>query len=476
MIKILFVCHGGSNPKGKHGMFLNEGQVSKISYDYQAVLGEFGQERESYRRLKSLHYFVTCFGDRLCPLQTVLPEGASEISPLDLHTLRFAVRTDGKRGFLFVNNFQDHASMPDRREETVVLKLREEKIAWRFGIAGGENAILPFHFDLDGIDLVWATAQLLLRIVPGGETTYVFLAPEGMEARFAFESGVRINGEEKSLYVASKGLEAELFLVEKGDAAMKILLLGRELADQLFLVRGDRLVFTRAALLEDQRGLRIETAKANNEVLIYPKGLQEGRPQPRETQEREVLGEGSLEKKFLEEGFQEEKSRGEEFPEEETLEEKTLEEESREEESRGTRLRKLFDFLYLRAEEKHPEAVCTRTAPGRYLLTLPENFLEGCKDVLLRIFYEGDIGSAFIDGKLIHDNFCNGAPWEIGLKDFAGELAGKEITLYITPLKEGARVQVESAMAARRELAGTCLAEVKKVELQPIYEITLTEI
>ena len=96
--------------------------------------------------------------------------------------------------------------------------------------------------------------------------------------------------------------------------------------------------------------------------------------------------------------------------------------------------------------------------------------------MLLRIFYEGDIGSAFIDGKLIHDNFCNGAPWEIGLKDFAGELAGKEITLYITPLKEGARVQVESAMAARRELAGTCLAEVKKVELQPIYEITLTEI
>ena len=50
-----YVFHGGSNPKGKHGMFLNEAQAPKISYDYQAAIGEFGQIRESYRRLKTIH-------------------------------------------------------------------------------------------------------------------------------------------------------------------------------------------------------------------------------------------------------------------------------------------------------------------------------------------------------------------------------------------------------------------------------------
>lgn len=97
-----YMFQGGSNPVGKHGMFMNEGQVPRISYDYQAALGEFGQVRESYLRLKSIHYFVNCFGERLCGLKTALPEGASDIDPRDHKTLRFAVRTDGKRGFLFI--------------------------------------------------------------------------------------------------------------------------------------------------------------------------------------------------------------------------------------------------------------------------------------------------------------------------------------------------------------------------------------
>jgi len=53
-----YMFQGGSNPLGRHGQFMNEGQVPRISYDYQAALGEFGQVRESYRRLKSVHYFV----------------------------------------------------------------------------------------------------------------------------------------------------------------------------------------------------------------------------------------------------------------------------------------------------------------------------------------------------------------------------------------------------------------------------------
>lgn len=177
-----YMFQGGSNPLGVNGLYLNEGQVPKISYDYQAALGEFGQVRESYRRLKSIHYFTQQFGERLCTLQTVLPEHASDIAPKDDKTLRYAIRTDGKRGFVFINNYQDHFDLPDRRGEKIKLHLDGETLSWNIGIAGGENAILPFHFDMEGIDLVQANAQVITKAAD----TYVFLVPDGMDGIGSF--------------------------------------------------------------------------------------------------------------------------------------------------------------------------------------------------------------------------------------------------------------------------------------------------
>lgn len=163
-------------------------------------MGEFGQIRESYRRLKNLHFFVKMFAERLCSLQTVLPDGASEIEPKDKETLRYAVRTDGKRGFLFVNNYQDHAQMEDKRDACVVLQLKNETITFQFDLAKEGNVIKPFHFDMEGIDLVKVTAQPITRIEDNGKFTYVFFTPAGMKAVFEFEEGVLINGDKQNLY------------------------------------------------------------------------------------------------------------------------------------------------------------------------------------------------------------------------------------------------------------------------------------
>lgn len=436
-----YMFQGGSNPTGKYGGFLNEGQVPKISYDYQAALGEFGQERESYRRLKTLHDFLNSFGERLCGLQTVLPEGASDIAPRDLETLRFAVRTDGKRGFLFVNNFQDHAAMPERRAEGVILELEQEKIAWQLDLAPEENAVLPFHFDLDGIDLVQASAQPVTRIAPDGSVTYVFLRPEGMRARFVFEAGARVTGTADSTdqacaaaesacaaadpavpsYQMPEDAEAALFAVEKGDVRVKVLVVSRKLANDMFRVKDGRLLFTEGNLLEDETGLRLETAQAVSRVAVYPRGM--------------APLEGIREVDAAPAG--------------------------------------LFDRYRLETAPVRIPVSCRQTAPGRYVLSFPSRFLEGCKDALLRIGYYGDIGSAFLDGRLIHDNFCSGAPWEIGLRDFAQRLDGGEMTVYIAPLREGARVNVESAMAARREQADASVGALEWAEVQPVYELRL---
>lgn len=417
-----YMFHGGSNPLGAHGLFLNEGQVPKISYDYQAALGEFGQVRESYRRLKSIHYFVQAFGEQLCPLGTVLPEGASQIAPRDAETLRWAVRTDGRRGFLFLNNYQDHFALPDRRGEQVTLRLEREDLTWEIGLAGGENAILPFHFDMDGIDLVQASAQLITKVTRDGETTYVFLVPDGMRGQFIFGAGTRINGAEETIYTCAGDLRSELFCVEREGVRRRVLVLDRALSNDLFRLSRGRLAFTDAVLLEDDTGIRLESEKPSNLIHVYPADGFEGMANMKRVPPL------------------------------------------------------LADHLgtyRLETEPRRAEAVVRQVGPSRFSIHIPENALEGVKDTRLQIRYDGDIGYAFLNGRLVSDNFANGAVWEIGLRELADELKRDDITLYLAPRREGARVNVESAMAARTEEADACVAEFRSVALQPVYEIPL---
>lgn len=407
-----YMFQGGSNPLGEHGTFMNEGQVPKISYDYQAALGEFGQVRESYRRLKNIHYFVTTFPDKLCSLKTVLPVGASHIDPKDMETLRYAVRTDGKRGFLFVNNYQDHMDMPNREREQITLHLDKEDVTFDFGIAGDENAILPFHFDMDGIDLVMATAQAVTRIAPDGGTTYVFFTPKGMRASFLFEKGTAVNGKAVEYYECSEE-GAELFHVQKDDTKIDVLVVDRTFADKMYLVCGGRLMFSEGALLEDENGIRLETTKAVNELLTFPASASSG-------------------------------------------------------ETDG-----IFEHYRYETEEVCIEPVVEQVADRRYTIELPGKFMRGLKDARLQIDYNGDIGHLFLNGRMINDNFANHATWEIGLKDFEEELEGTMLTLYITPLKEGVNVNVESSMAARMEEVDAYVGILENVAVQPVYEIII---
>ena len=400
-----YMFQGGTNPIGKHGTYMNESQVPKISYDYQAALGEFGQIRESYSRLKAIHFFTRFFGDRVAPMETVLPDGASQIDPNDLGTLRFAVRTNGESGFLFINNFQDHRVMPDKKEQ-VAIETVKETYSFCISIVSDENAILPFHFDMDGILLRQANGQPVLRTEIKGRMTYVFMVPDGMDGAFRFEDAVEIIGSKP------------LFTVKKGDQEVDVLLLTREEANQLFILRDGSLVLTGAALLEDADGaLRLETTQAENILRCYPADRLEGKA-----------------KRLADEGP--------------------------------------FGVYKVNAEEKQIPVLCEAAAPCRWTLTLPENALEGLKDARLQIDYQGDIGTLFLDDVLISDNFCNGDTWEVGLMEQKDKLPGRMV-LKIAPIREGANVHVESSMAARNEEVKAMIAKLHQVRVQPVYEIHL---
>ena len=139
---------------------------------------------------------------------------------------------------------------------------------------------------------------------------------------------------------------------------------------------------------------------------------------------------------------------------------------------------------YLRLKTMHlfcrtfGEELCkmeTVLPEGESLIS-PEDFMEGLKDVLLQIRYKGDIGYAFIDGEMVHDNFWNGGRWEIGLRTFAERRKKDPLTISITPLKEGASVNVESTMAARMENVKAYTGELESVDLKPVYEFAFQRV
>lgn len=408
-----YMFQGGTNPLSIHGGFMNEAQVPQRSYDYQAAVGEFGQLRESYRRLKAIHAFTRCFGDRLAPMETLLPDGASDIDPKDTETLRFAVRTDGHSGFLFIDNFQDHLALPERRNEVVLIETADGKYRFDISIATDENAILPFNFDMDGIALTQANAQPVARTEIGGRAVYVFMVPEGMDGSFTFEEGATIDETWRDADVRS-------FTVSKGKLRVDALVLSRELTNQMFLLRNGILVFTDAALLEDaDGGLWLETVSAENVLRCYPADVLDS------TGARRIDNPGPL------------------------------------------------GAYRLDAPQRDIEPVVKQTAPFRYTVSLPKDFMDGIKDARLQIDYTGDIGRLFLDNVMVHDNFCNGDTWEFGLMEYREALENAPLVLTIAPIREGVSVNVESAMAARSEDAKALVAELRSVRVKPVYDIKL---
>ncbi|WP_422660524.1 beta-galactosidase [Paenibacillus sp. EC2-1] len=202
-----YMFHGGTNPVGKLST-LHESQSTGypnnypiLSYDFQSPIGEYGQIREAYHELKLLHMFLRDFGERLAPMESILPK-QQPIDRMDKDTLKCVVRSDGYSGFLFLNNYvrsQETKQIgPIRFEFTLA---DGEKLLFPQNpvtIPKGERAIFPFNMPLEGGALLhYATAQLFARLEHNGKHIYIFFALSGIQVECALE-GVAVNNIETS--------------------------------------------------------------------------------------------------------------------------------------------------------------------------------------------------------------------------------------------------------------------------------------
>ena len=170
-----YMYHGGVNPKSAYGPWYlgEEPECPKVSYDFQAPLGEWGEENETYRLLRPLHQMVREFGDMLAPLKVRLPEPHC-IDPKDRETPRYSMRGDNA-GFLFWTNFQDHDT--NRHDQT--------NAVWGVTLPKDASGVFPFGWQMGDAILERATAQPWAKI---GDT-FVFMAIDGIEPVFSWKDG-----------------------------------------------------------------------------------------------------------------------------------------------------------------------------------------------------------------------------------------------------------------------------------------------
>lgn len=215
-----YMYHGGTNPEGKFTT-LQESQATKYwndvpakSYDFQAPIGQFGQVRESYYLLRRLHMFLHDFGEMLAPMSSSLPQVLPQ-SKDDTHTLRYAIRSDGKSGFLFVNNHQRLTELPAKEAEFEIV-LRDETLRFpRLMVPANSIFAWPFNLEIGGTKLIHATAQLLARVSEAGVERYYFFQIPGVDARFSFAEGVRVIQPSRSAFKIGS---AEVVLLSHEDS------------------------------------------------------------------------------------------------------------------------------------------------------------------------------------------------------------------------------------------------------------------
>lgn len=443
-----YMFHGGTNPVSQMG-YLNESTTPRITYDFQAPIGEFGQIRESSHGLRSLHYFLQSFGKDLAMMATVLPEGADEIEPENTEDLRYAVRTNGKSGFLFINNYQDHVEMKEHREVSFSIRLNDETLTFphrtRMTVGRNVSCMLPFRFQMSGIQLRYATAELVTVLEYGERPAYFFRMAEGIDAELRLEAdGVAdIEMDKGDLFreedgsfslVVPQGTSSHITIKRTGGGEVCLYVMTPEEADSLWLLEQDgvrRALFSPVSLVPAEQGLEFRSL-------------------------------GRTEFEFREY-----------VPESVTLPAWTMEAGD----TPLTVLRKgRFAVCEIKVPAYEPRIAVERLHDHKLLLTVEPVTAEEVTDLILSVDYTGNVGYAFSKGRLFHDHFYNGATWEIGLSRFKDKLASGKIVLETTPLRRGVTtVDTGAAMAIKQRFEGEAQAVFHSVAAVPFYKIVLLE-
>jgi beta-galactosidase len=451
-----YMYHGGINPRGRlttlmeaqDTLMTNYNDLPVRNYDFQAPIGAFGQLRPQYHLLRRMHLFLADFGEGFAGMSAAMPDVRPGPKG-DTRTLRWAVRSNGESGYVFVNNFERSLEMPAKRSEQFVVTLPTGAAtlpAAPVDIPADSMFFWPFNFDLGhGVRLTYATAEPVCAVDDGGVRTVFFAETRGVPPQFSVAG-------ETALRAAAPSRGVAFRIAGPDGGTVQVVLLGE--ADSLALWKGslgghDRVFLTRAGLVIDGDTLRLSSEdKADLAVGIFPAvpGVGGG------------TGDGIF-------------TRYAPAPPPSEAFTASLEKIREAGPAREIPLGKISE-----PEATEPTDADFASA-AVWRIMLPKGIAMD-DNPILRIHYVGDVARFTLNGRLLVDDFYNGRVFDLGLRRYAREMAGGELDISILPLRRdaiaGPKQRIFVADSARPDFGDkTDVAAILGAEIFPTYQVRL---
>jgi len=441
-----YMYNGGSQPLGKTGR-LGEPDMPVVSYDFQAPLQEFGKTNRSYYALKRLHFFIQDFGQDLAPMIPSLPEDRPEAA--DPNKLRYVLRSKGKQGFLFFNNYQRYLDMPARKNVQFAITQTEKELVFPaepITIPSRTLGIFPVSMPIADATLIYASAQPLMRWQSDGVTRLIMVRLSGIETQLCL-AGIRkpvrrmgrVSRRDRGWLVIPR--EDVLKFTTKDGTKVEVILLSE--VDSLnawnIQVAGSRhLAVCPTELWQSGDCLKLRTRQSGPfQLRVYP-ATDKVLMCNGEKINLQKEGEFSL---FIVPAHP--------LPQITVTAQQNAE---------------------IPAADKDYPFRSSVAPPRAWRISTGDIDWDSISDVLVRFEYIGDTARLYLNGLLVADNFWCKPGWEVGIKRWRKELAepGTEFILVISPWKKEQKVFVQE----RPSVTGNLTAEL--IGVSAFAEQTLT--
>jgi hypothetical protein len=431
-----YMYRGGSQPLGETG-WLGQPECPQVTYGYQAPLGEYGTAHESYFRLKRLHQFLADFGQELAPLAPSLP--ARHPAADDPQHLRYALRSDGTRGFLFFDNHQYHLEMRAQTNVQFAVHLKGGELllpSRPVTIPSDVMGIWPLNLPVADATLVYASATPFMRFTYAGIERLVFAATPGVPPEFLL-AGLKGGASKLSrpdlgepfCFSTAKGARVELLVVSQEDSYR---------AWPIYFGATRALALCPAEIWQAGPSLTVRSkSEGALPIRIYPQT------------EQPLLLNGKQLKPRPKDGFAC----------------------YRVETPRICRVAAAFAPCSLPTAEKDYWYQPKFGAAQAWRIRLGRLDWSRAVDYHLCFRYLGDMARLYVNGHLAADDFWKSPEWFVALRRWRAELSSPdaEVVVVISPWKAGQDVFVETQPVSREDLT----ARIDRLAVEPVQQLTL---
>lgn len=440
-----YMYAGGTNP----GPGLEETQatgypndMTRLSYDFHAPIGESGRSAPSHAALRLQHAFIEAFGERLAPLPSHLPD----VRPTgvdDVETLRWAVRADDGSGFVFIEWHQPHVPLPTYRGARFRVESpggAVELPSAPVDIPPGTLARWPLGLEVGGVTIDWATASAL-TVLPAatgdGAPTLVLIEDAGIPVELAHDG---------LTHRLTPGA-APLRIQEPHGAALDVLVLASEDADHVWVegvaAGGRRLLVGADEVTWDADGrVAVRASGSGPDLREYRGGawrdLEWEVPDAAAARHPIVGSTTAPERDGHPEGAASVPIR---LVRPETM--------------------PSGDYGSRDGRQAAPHDAVLDAHAAVYRLDVPERFDD---DAALRVQWAGDVAQLRVDGVTVTDRFWDGSELVANLRDI-GAGPSTRIELRVLPLRTDSRVHLPADAAARLAAADRALCEVSAARI-----------